>query len=195
MTPLGLLKGLVLLIYFLSLFLLFLYGINCYIMILLHRRARERMLKHDEEVWKAWKANDHQLPTVTVQLPIYNERYVIQRLIEAVVRLNYPKDRLEIQILDDSTDETTAIATTLTLVLAHKGAEIQGIWKLQGGGRGSLEGKVDGDRATFVLRPLSEECPGSGGGSARIEGAKLSGEYRGQDCRGKIKDGKFEVRR
>lgn len=83
----------------------------------------------------------------------------------------------------------------ITLVLAHKGAEIQGIWKLQGGGRGSPEGKVDEDRATFVLRPLSEECPGSGGGSARIEGAKLSGEYRGQDCRGKIKDGKFEVRR
>lgn len=76
MTPLGLLKELVLLIYFLSLF--FLYEINCYIMILLHRRARERRLKHDEEVWKAWKANDHQLPTVTVQLPIYNERYVIQ---------------------------------------------------------------------------------------------------------------------
>src|SRR5215510_13740778 len=46
------------------------------------------------------------LPQVTVQLPIYNEYYVVERLIDAVSRLNYPKDKLQIQILDDSTDET-----------------------------------------------------------------------------------------
>src|ERR1041384_4632665 len=48
------------------------------------------------------------LPTVTVQLPVYNERYVVARLIDAVCRLDYPRDRLEIQVLDDSTDDTTA---------------------------------------------------------------------------------------
>jgi len=42
---------------------------------------------------------------------------------------------------------------------------------------------------------LSEKCPGSGEGTIRIDGTKLSGEYRGQDCRGKIDDGKFEVQR
>jgi cellulose synthase/poly-beta-1,6-N-acetylglucosamine synthase-like glycosyltransferase len=46
------------------------------------------------------------LPLVTVQLPIYNERYVVERLIESVVALNYPLDKLQIQILDDSTDAT-----------------------------------------------------------------------------------------
>jgi len=50
------------------------------------------------------------LPFVTVQLPVFNEKLVIVRLIDAAVALNYPADRLEIQILDDSTDETAAIA-------------------------------------------------------------------------------------
>lgn len=49
------------------------------------------------------------LPLVTIQLPVYNERYVVQRLIQSIVQLNYPKEKLEIQILNDSTDETTAI--------------------------------------------------------------------------------------
>lgn len=113
MMPLGPLNGIVLLLYFSALLLLFLYGINCYVMILLHRRSRGRMLQRDEEAWRAWTPHGRELPTVTVQLPIYNERYVIQRLVEAVVRLDHPKDRLEIQILDDSTDETTAIAVSL----------------------------------------------------------------------------------
>src|SRR5579871_2952426 len=46
------------------------------------------------------------LPVVTVQLPVYNERYVVERLVDAVCRLDYPRDRLEIQVLDDSTDDT-----------------------------------------------------------------------------------------
>ena len=49
------------------------------------------------------------LPKVTVQLPLYNERYVVARLIEAVARLDYPADRLEIQVLDDSSDDTSDI--------------------------------------------------------------------------------------
>lgn len=47
------------------------------------------------------------LPTVTVQLPIYNERFVAERLLEAVFALDYPRDRLQVQVLDDSTDDTT----------------------------------------------------------------------------------------
>jgi cellulose synthase/poly-beta-1,6-N-acetylglucosamine synthase-like glycosyltransferase len=49
------------------------------------------------------------LPKITVQLPIYNEQYVVERLLEAVTKLNYPNDLLEIQVLDDSTDETCQI--------------------------------------------------------------------------------------
>jgi cellulose synthase/poly-beta-1,6-N-acetylglucosamine synthase-like glycosyltransferase len=50
------------------------------------------------------------LPKVTIQLPIYNERYVVERLIQKVCQIRYPLDRLEIQVLDDSTDDTTEVA-------------------------------------------------------------------------------------
>ncbi|NJM26505.1 MAG: glycosyltransferase, partial [Bacteroidia bacterium] len=48
-------------------------------------------------------------PLVTIQLPVYNEKYVVERLLDAISAINYPKDKLEIQVLDDSTDETTAL--------------------------------------------------------------------------------------
>lgn len=48
-------------------------------------------------------------PLITIQLPIYNERFVIERLLDSISNLNYPKDKLEIQVLDDSNDDTTAI--------------------------------------------------------------------------------------
>lgn len=70
-------------------------------------------------LWNFWKARKKlantpikqisDFPKVTLQLPIYNELYVVERLIQAVASLNYPKDLLEIQILDDSTDETAEL--------------------------------------------------------------------------------------
>ncbi|MGC2637791.1 MAG: cellulose synthase family protein [Acidobacteriaceae bacterium] len=54
-----------------------------------------------------------QLPRITVQLPIFNEQFVIDRLLEAVCRLEYPRELLEIQVLDDSTDETTVVAEAI----------------------------------------------------------------------------------
>jgi len=80
-------------------------------------------------------------------------------------------------------------------VLVQKGSEIQGILRLQGGTRASLEGKVEGDRGSFTLRQVSEKCPGSGAGTVRIEGGKLIGQYRGQDCRGAIDGATFEFGR
>ena len=53
--------------------------------------------------------NNHYLPNVTVQLPVYNEKYVVKRLLQYVCALDYPKEKLQIQILDDSTDETSEI--------------------------------------------------------------------------------------
>ena len=52
----------------------------------------------------------HAWPFVTVQLPMYNERYVAERVIRSAAALDYPRDRLEIQVLDDSYDETTILA-------------------------------------------------------------------------------------
>ena len=64
-------------------------------------------------------------PAVTIQLPIYNERHVVERLIDACANLDYPRDRLQIQILDDSTDQTTAIALRRAEFWRQQGCNIQ----------------------------------------------------------------------
>lgn len=63
-------------------------------------------------------------PTVTVQLPIYNERYVVERLIETAVALDYPRNKLQIQVLDDSTDDTTTKAARLVQCYQNQGINI-----------------------------------------------------------------------
>lgn len=84
----------------------------------------------------------------------------------------------------------------ITLVVAQRGEQVQGIWRVRGGAWGSLEGTVNGRRGSgaFVLESAVEKCPGRGEGRVRIEGGRLLGEYRGQDCRGKIEGG-FEAQR
>jgi cellulose synthase/poly-beta-1,6-N-acetylglucosamine synthase-like glycosyltransferase len=65
--------------------------------------------------------NEDFLPMVTIQLPFYNEKYVASRLIKAVCKLDYPKDKLEIQILDDSDDETVQIIKNLVQDYEYQG--------------------------------------------------------------------------
>ena len=64
---------------------------------------------------------DSELPKVTVQLPIYNEYYVVERLLKSVSELDYPKDKLEIQLLDDSTDETVQLSANIIAELKAAG--------------------------------------------------------------------------
>lgn len=89
-------------LYGLTASLLALYGLNALFLTALffrHRAAAPALRPVDESG----------LPTVTVQLPIYNEKYVATRLIDAVCALEYPRERLQIQVLDDSTDETVRL--------------------------------------------------------------------------------------
>jgi cellulose synthase/poly-beta-1,6-N-acetylglucosamine synthase-like glycosyltransferase len=88
-------------LYLLVVGLLFIYGINFFYMTYVSWRDRNQ--QYELPKVDSW-------PLVTVQLPVYNELYVIQRLIEAAAKLDYPVDLLEIQVLDDSTDETRQIA-------------------------------------------------------------------------------------
>ena len=66
-----------------------------------------------------------ELPRMTVQLPIFNELHVVERLLKAVVALDYPADRLQIQVLDDSTDETAAFTEGLCADIAATGRDIE----------------------------------------------------------------------
>jgi cellulose synthase/poly-beta-1,6-N-acetylglucosamine synthase-like glycosyltransferase len=77
---------------------------------------------------------DEDLPVVTVQLPIFNERYVSRRLVEAVCKLDYPRDRMQIQVLDDSTDDTQAILSETVQEYANKGFWIEYIHRVNRSG-------------------------------------------------------------
>jgi cellulose synthase/poly-beta-1,6-N-acetylglucosamine synthase-like glycosyltransferase len=67
---------------------------------------------------------EDELPRVTVQLPLFNEMYVIERLLDAVAKLDYPRSRLEVQVLDDSTDETQGICRRKVAELKKSGLDI-----------------------------------------------------------------------
>ena len=94
---------------------LFLYGLNNYYMIFLFlRRAKKESSRNREFLKQFWSTHSKdKLPKVTTQLPVYNERHVVERLIKAVVNIDYPKELHEIQLLDDSTDETRDIVADL----------------------------------------------------------------------------------
>src|SRR5579864_4630406 len=99
MTPV---ETLTLATYFFVLIVLAVYGWHRYYLVWLYMKHRDRQPKTLPPL--------DPLPAVTIQLPLYNEMYVADRLIQAVCDLEYPRDRLEIQVLDDSTDETRSIA-------------------------------------------------------------------------------------
>src|SRR5262249_47935468 len=71
----------------------------------------------------ALEVEPSRLPSVTVQLPLYNEATVVERLLDAVARFDYPAERLEIQVLDDSTDETEALARRKVAELRERGLD------------------------------------------------------------------------
>jgi len=103
--------------YFVILILLASYGVHRYILVYLYYRNKE---KHRA----APPGYFGELPRVTVQLPIFNERFVVERLLEAICRLNYPLEKLDIQLLDDSTDETQAVARGAVEYYASRGFPI-----------------------------------------------------------------------
>src|SRR5215467_1054327 len=104
--------------YFTILIILSIFGLHRYDVIrtyFKHRRnATREPLRQFEE-----------LPPVTIQLPLYNERYVVERLIEEVVKIEYPPDRLQIQVLDDSTDDTAPFAEALVERYRNMGFPIE----------------------------------------------------------------------
>jgi len=115
-----------LIIYLFALTALFTYGLNCWFLLLLYRLNYRKAAKKHQQIKDAFYQSTPaaQWPHVTIQLPIYNERYVVERLIESVCRIDYPKGLLQIQVLDDSTDDTVAVAGALIEKMKSKGVEI-----------------------------------------------------------------------
>src|SRR5687768_2630819 len=113
MTPL---ETLTLATYFFVLVILALYGWHRYYLVYLYMKNKRRL--------PVPLGSFQTLPRVTVQLPIYNEMYVADRLIDAVCAFDYPRELLQIQVLDDSTDETTSVAERAVRRHAAAGIDI-----------------------------------------------------------------------
>lgn len=92
------------------------YGLHRYSIIYLFLKYRKQEPKPLREF--------ETLPVVTVQLPIYNEFYVVERLLESVAQLDYPKEKLQIQVLDDSTDDTVELTQTRVDAMRREGWDI-----------------------------------------------------------------------
>ncbi|MEW6086137.1 MAG: cellulose synthase family protein [Chloroflexota bacterium] len=105
-------------IYFLVVTTLFMYGLN-FLYLSYHAWKRRGALESNPPPLAV-----ESLPVVTVQLPIYNELYVAERLIEAAAALDYPRERFEIQVLDDSTDETVSLVARTVERIRARGIDI-----------------------------------------------------------------------
>ena len=92
--------------YFIVLLVLASYGVHRYVLVYLYYKHRKNKVEEPPTRFA-------ELPRVTVQLPIFNEQFVIDRLVEAVCRMEYPREKLDIQVLDDSTDETVEVASAV----------------------------------------------------------------------------------
>jgi len=103
--------------YFIVLILLAGYGAHRYVLVYLYYKNKKNRTTEP-------LGHFADLPRVTVQLPIFNEQFVVERLLDAVSRLNYPLDKLDVQVLDDSTDETVAVARGLVNHYAAQGFPI-----------------------------------------------------------------------
>ncbi len=112
----------IILIYsFFSLFIIS-YSIVQLSLVISYLKNRKKIASHIEVF-----SETDEIPYVTVQLPVYNELYVIERLIDCAAQFNYPKDKLEIQVLDDSSDETVEIIAKRVAHWQSKGIDIQHI--------------------------------------------------------------------
>jgi cellulose synthase/poly-beta-1,6-N-acetylglucosamine synthase-like glycosyltransferase len=130
--------------YFFVLIILAIYGWHRYYLVYLY-------MKHRDQGPRATAALDP-VPTVTIQLPLYNEMYVADRLIDSVCRIEYPREHLEIQVLDDSTDETRSIASAAVRRYAAQGIDIKYYHRENRGGfkAGALDAGLQVARGEFI---------------------------------------------
>ncbi len=130
--------------YFFVVIILAVYGWHRYYLVYLYMKNRDKQPKMGPPLSPT--------PVVTIQLPLYNEMYVADRLIDAVCRIGYPRELLEIQVLDDSTDETRSIAELAVRRFAAQGIDIKYFHRDDRTGykAGALEAGLKVARGEFV---------------------------------------------
>ena len=131
--------------YFIVLILLAFYGLHRYQLVWMYYRNKKNKRTEPKEKFA-------ELPTVTIQLPIFNEQFVIDRLVDAICRLDYPREKLEIQVLDDSTDETTEVASGVVERYAAMGHPVTFIHRTNRAGykAGALHNGMQFSKGEFI---------------------------------------------
>ena len=132
-------------LYFLTLVILAVFGLHRYMMVFLYYKHRDRRAVP--------VPLPERLPRVTVQLPLYNEMYVVDRLLDSVCRIRYPRELLEIQILDDSTDDTVAMVQAAADRYRALGFDMQYLHRddRRGYKAGALEEGLKVAKGEFIL--------------------------------------------
>src|SRR5687767_8452893 len=139
-------ETLILVTYFFVLSILAIYGWHRYYLVYLYMKNKDKAPLPLPPLAQA------DLPPVTIQLPIFNEMYVADRLISAVCEMDYPRDLLEIQVLDDSTDETQEIAELAVRRHAARGLNIHYLHRVDRRGykAGALEAGLREASGEFI---------------------------------------------
>ncbi|MDR2462442.1 MAG: glycosyltransferase [Verrucomicrobiales bacterium] len=124
--------------------LLSVYGVHRFWMVWTYYRYRQRRIEPLSRL--------AELPLVTVQLPVFNEIYVVERLLRAVAAIDYPQERLEIQVLDDSTDDTTELVAALTVELRRRGHDVRHLRRAdrEGFKAGALQNGMKSAKGEFI---------------------------------------------
>lgn len=131
--------------YFLMLGILAIYGAHRFAIILRYLKSKKRIPYEPEQRFA-------QLPPVTIQLPLFNERNVVDQLLESVLKIRYPRELLEIQVLDDSTDETHPYTEALVARLKAQGHPVDYIHRTnrEGFKAGALQEGMERARGEFM---------------------------------------------
>ena len=121
------------------------YGMHRYALVYMYYRNRKNRTAEPPKQFA-------ELPSVTVQLPIFNEQFVVDRLVDSICKLDYPKDKLDIQVLDDSTDETVEVARAVVERYAALGHPITYIHRVnrEGFKAGALQNGMLSSKGEFI---------------------------------------------
>ena len=138
----------IIVVYTVSLLLIFMYAVaqlNLLINYLKYKNKEDNSVKFDF-------TNPEEIPYVTIQLPVFNELYVMKRLLKNIAKIDYPKEKLEIQVLDDSTDESVEMTSKYIKKVKELGIDIQHIRRTnrQGYKAGALKEGLKTAKGEFI---------------------------------------------
>lgn len=117
------LSHIIIVIYSIAILLIFFYSLAQLNLLLNYLKSKKSISNHEKFDFQ----NENEIPVITIQLPIYNEKYVVERLLLQVAKLDYPNEKLEIQVLDDSADDSVEQTLKLVSQIAQTGVDIKHI--------------------------------------------------------------------